>query len=156
VIACPTVTVELPYPGDGSGREILRALSSSKWAPMTSHPRVLDDVVELLVACPAFVGVTREAVTGLAAGAEISYVAAVEAPVTPALRGGLIVRDRDGRSVDMVGEGEFCAPEPDERLDPVEPSLVVWLPASAIDLAWSAPPDRLRQQLVRPRSCAAR
>jgi CBS domain-containing protein len=125
---------------------------------MDSHevpPEVLDDVVEFLVTCPAFIDVAREAVAGLAAGAEIGYVAAVEAPVTPALvvqRGGLIVRDRDGRSVDMVGEGEFCAPEPDERLDPIEPSLVVWLPANAIDLAWSAPPDRLQRALVQPRS----
>jgi signal-transduction protein with cAMP-binding, CBS, and nucleotidyltransferase domain len=80
-------------------------------------------------------------------------MAAVEQPVTPAFvvqRGGLLVRDADNRTVDMVAQGEFCAPEPDQRLDPVEPSLVVWLPERAIDLAWSAAMERLHESVVEP------
>jgi CBS domain-containing protein len=116
-------------------------------------PEVLDDVIDLVVACPAFVGVSRDAIAALAKDAEIGYVAAVEQPVTPALvvqRGGLLIRDSDDRTVDMVAEGEFCAPEADERLDPIEPSLVVWLPVRAIDLAWSAPPAQLQHVVGQP------
>jgi CBS domain-containing protein len=116
-------------------------------------PEVLDDVVDLLLACPAFVGVARDKLIRLASGAEISYVTQIDQPVTSALvvqRGGLLIRDAGGRSVDMVAEGEFSAPEPDERIDPVEPSLVVWLPERAIDLAWSAPPDRIQHAIVEP------
>lgn len=114
---------------------------------------VLDDIVDLLVACPAFVGVDREVLAGLAAEAEIAYVDRVTDPVTPALviqRGGVIVRDGADRTVDMVAHGEFCAPARDERLDPIEPSMVVWLPDRAIDIAWSAAPDRLTSLLDRP------
>jgi CBS domain-containing protein len=114
---------------------------------------VLDDVVELLAACPAFVGVRRDHLASLAAEAEIAYVDEAAAPTSPALvvqRGGLVVRDDADRTVDMVGQGEFSAPSGDERLDPVEPSMVVWLPERAIDLAWSARPDQLAHLLDRP------
>ena len=114
---------------------------------------VLDDVVELLVACPAFVDVGRDDLADLAAVAEIAYVDRVTAPLTPALvvqRGGLVVRDDDGRTVDLVGKAEFSAPEPGQRLDPIEPSMVVWLPDRAIDLAWSATPGTLAEVLARP------
>jgi CBS domain-containing protein len=114
---------------------------------------VLDDVVELLTACPAFVGVERDHLAALAAEAEIAYVDEVAPPTAPALvvqRGGLVVRDDTDRTVDMVGQGEFSAPSGDELLDPVEPSMVVWLPERAIDLAWSARPDQLAHLLDRP------
>ncbi|HEX6257114.1 MAG TPA: DUF294 nucleotidyltransferase-like domain-containing protein [Euzebyales bacterium] len=114
---------------------------------------VLDDVVELLAACPAFVGVHRDRLASLAAESEIAYVDEVTAPTLPALvvqRGGLVVRDDADRTVDMVGQGEFSAPSGSERLDPVEPSMVVWLPEHAIDLAWSAQPDQLARLLDRP------
>jgi CBS domain-containing protein len=114
---------------------------------------VLDDVVELLIACPAFVGVPRDHVASLAAEAEIAYVDQITTPTLPALvvqRGGLVVRDDADRTVDMVGQGEFSAPSDDERLDPVEPTMVVWLPERAIDLAWSAQPDQLSRLLDRP------
>jgi CBS domain-containing protein len=116
-------------------------------------PEVPDDVLDLLLACPAFAGVPREALVRLAAGAQVAYVTAIQAPVTSALvvqRGGLLIRDVDGRTAEMVAQGEFSAPEPDERIDPVEPSLVVWLPERAIDLAWSAPLDRLQPAVVEP------
>lgn len=116
-------------------------------------PEVTDDIVDLLSACPAFLGVATDDLAVLAAEAEISYVARVQPRVTPALvvqRGGLVIRDARDRTIDMVAEGEFCAPEADERLDPVEPSLVVWLDERAIDLAWSAPPDRLQRAVIRP------
>lgn len=121
--------------------------------PQQVPPEVTDDIVDLLRACPAFVGVTVDALAELAAEAEIGYVAAVEPPVTPALvvqRGGVMIRDDQDRAVDLVAQGEFCAPEADERLDPVEPSLVLWLPERALDLAWSAPPDRLQQVVLQP------
>jgi CBS domain-containing protein len=114
---------------------------------------VLDDVVDLLAACPAFVGVGRDVLAGLAGEAEIAYVDGVTGPVTPALvvqRGGLIVRDGLDRTVDMVARGEFSAPADDERLDPIEPSMVVWLPDRAIDIAWSAARHQLTQVLDRP------
>jgi CBS domain-containing protein len=116
-------------------------------------PEVLDDIVDLLRACPAFVGVASDDLAALAAESEISYVDAVAPRVTPALvvqRGGLMIRDPHDRSVDLVAQGEFCAPEADERLDPVEPSLVLWLPERALDLAWSAPREHLPQVLTRP------
>lgn len=116
-------------------------------------PEVLDDVTELLVACPAFIDVARDALADLAREAEIAYVATIEQRVTPAFvvqRGGLVIRDAADRTVDMVGQGEFCAPDADERLDPVEPSLVVWLPERALDLAWTAPPEQLQRSVVQP------
>jgi CBS domain-containing protein len=116
-------------------------------------PEVLDDVIDLLVSCPAFVGVSRDALAALANDAEIGYVASVEEPVMPAFvvqRGGVLIRDSENRTLDMVAEGEFCAPEADEVLDPVEPSLVVWLPSRAIDLAWSAPPTQLQHVVGQP------
>ncbi len=116
-------------------------------------PEVLDDVVDLLVACPAFVGVARQLLRSLAAEAEIAYLDDTTAALTPAFvvqRGGIVIRDDDTRTVDMVAEGEFCAPATDECLDPVEPSLVVWLPEHAIDLAWSAARDLLVEALDRP------
>lgn len=114
---------------------------------------VLDDIVDLLAACPAFVGIDRDVLAGLAGEAEVAYVDGVTSPTTPALvvqRGGLIVRDRSDRTVDLVARGEFSAPAVDERLDPIEPSMVVWLPDRAIDIAWSAAPDLLTQVLDRP------
>jgi CBS domain-containing protein len=114
---------------------------------------VLDDVVDLLVACPAFVSVERDELASLAAEAEIAYVDEVTTALTPALvvqRGGLVVRDDADRTVDVVGRGEFCAPDDDERLDPLEPSMVVWLPERAIDLAWSATPGTLVELFARP------
>lgn len=114
---------------------------------------VLDDLVDLLLACPAFVGVARAALAELAAEAEIGYLAAEAERVTPALvvqRGGLLVRDAAGRTLDVVAQGEFCAPEAGERLDPLEPSLVVWLPERAIDLAWSAPPEEVQRVALAP------
>ena len=117
-------------------------------------PEVLDDIVDLLAACPAFAGVGAEDLAALARDGEIGYVAEVGPPVTPALvvqRGGVVVRDARDRTVDLVSQGEFCALEAGERLDPVEPSLVLWLPERAIDLAWSAPPDDLQRVVARPR-----
>jgi CBS domain-containing protein len=120
-------------------------------------PEVVDDIIDLLMSCPAFAGLSHDTVVALARDAEIGYVAAVEQPAMPAFvvqRGGVLIRDGDDRTVDMVTQGEFCAPEADERVDPMEPSLVVWLPSRAIDLAWSAPPMRVQHvvgQPVRPR-----
>lgn len=108
---------------------------------------VLDDVVDLLATCPAFVGVDRADLAGLARDVEIASLAVPGPALTQALvvqRGALVVRDRGGRTVDLVAPGEFCAPAADQRLEPIEPSLVVWLPGRAVALAWSAPPDRLR------------
>lgn len=114
---------------------------------------VLDDLVDLFVACPAFLGVDRQALHGLAAESQIAYVDEVAEPVSPALvvqRGGVVIRDDADRTVDMVAQGEFCAPAATERLEPVEPSMIVWLPERAIDLAWSATPDQLTHVLERP------
>lgn len=114
---------------------------------------VLDDVVDLLVACPAFVGVERADLEGLAAEAEIAYVDRAGTALTPALvvqRGGLVVRDDAGRTVDLVGQGGFSAPDAASQLDPIEPSMVVWLPERAIDHAWSATPGTLVELFARP------
>ena len=116
-------------------------------------PAALDDIIDLLVSCPAFVGVSRDAVATLANDAAIGHVTTVAQPVMPAFvvqRGGVLIRDPNDRTVDMVGQGEFCAPEADERVDPVEPSVVVWLPARAIDLAWSAPPTQVQHVVGQP------
>jgi CBS domain-containing protein len=132
-----------------------RAIVGERGAMTADHlpQEVLDDVVDLLAACPAFIGVGREMLVGLAAEAEIAYVDRITAPTMPALvvqRGGLVVRDGAERTVDLVGTGEFSAPVDGERLDPIEPSMVVWLPDRAIDLAWSAARDQLTTVLDRP------
>lgn len=114
-------------------------------------PEVLADVVDTLVACPAFTGVAREDLAALARRSEIAYLAEVADPVTRALvvlRGGLAVRDERDRSADLVGEGEYAALAAGERVAPVESCLVLWLPEAARDLAWSAPADRLPSRLL--------
>lgn len=118
-------------------------------------PEVLADVVDTLVGCPAFTGVARDELAAVARRAEIAYLADVADPVSEALvvlRGGLVVRDEQGRSADMVGEGEYAALGAGERVAAVESCLVLWLPEAARDLAWSVPADRLpRRLLVRER-----
>ncbi len=113
-------------------------------------PEVLADVVDTLVACPAFTGVPRRELAALAGRAEIAYLAGVADPVTRALvvlRGGLAVRDDRDRSADLVGEGEYAALAADERVAAVDSCLVLWLPESARDLAWSVAADRLPRRL---------
>ncbi len=119
----------------------------------TLPPEVLDDLVDLLVSCPAFVGVDRGRLSPLAHQAQIAYVAAAEKPLTRALvvqRGALMVRDQQGRSVDMVAEGEFASPAADEKVEPVESALVAWLPERALDLAWSVPASELPARAISP------
>jgi CBS domain-containing protein len=116
-------------------------------------PDALSGIVDLLASCPAFAGLSHDAVAALARDAEVRSVATVEQPAMPAFvvqRGGVLIRDGDDRTVDMVAQGEFCAPEADEWVDPMEPSLLVWLPSRAIDLAWSAPPTREQHVVGQP------
>ena len=116
-------------------------------------PEVLADITDVLEACPAFLGVGKPELAGLASAAEIDYLAAERDPVTPAfvvLRGAVYLRDADGHSVDVVAQGEYAAPSAGERLAPVESSLVVWLPEAARDLAWSLPADELPRRLTQP------
>ncbi len=121
-------------------------------------PEVLADVVDTLVACPAFTGVPRGDLAALARRAEIAYLAGVEEPHTDALvvlRGGLALHDEQDRATDLVGEGEYAAPAPGERVAAVESCLVLWLPEGARELAWSVPASRLpRRLLVRERPVA--
>ncbi|MGI8574461.1 MAG: hypothetical protein ACR2MA_03775 [Egibacteraceae bacterium] len=112
-------------------------------------PEVTDDLTRLLRACPAFLGVEETALRGLAARAEILYLAHPRhaGDVGTALvveRGSVLVRDAEGRSVDLVGEGEFAAPDGEAVLEPVEESLLVVLTEGALVLAWSAPAEQLR------------
>lgn len=105
-------------------------------------PEVLADVTDLLAACPAFRGVDRVELRRLAAEGEIGYVASAGPPERPALvvmRGGLLLRDAEGRAVDAVNQGEYAAPAAGHVVEPVESGLVVWLPDRARDLAWSVP-----------------
>jgi CBS domain-containing protein len=114
-------------------------------------PEVLADVTDLLAACPAFRGVDRGALRGLATDSEIGYLATSGPPERPALvvmRGGLTLRDRDGRAVDVVNQGEYAAPADGQVVEPVESGLVLWLPERARDLAWSVPVTDLAQVRV--------
>jgi CBS domain-containing protein len=116
-------------------------------------PEVLADITDVLEACPAFLGVSREQLARLASAAEIDYLAGERDPLTPAfvaLRGAVYLRDADGHTVDVVAQGEYAAPSAGERVAPVESGLVVWLPESSKDLAWSLPADELPRRLVQP------
>ncbi|MEZ5093173.1 DUF294 nucleotidyltransferase-like domain-containing protein [Nocardioides sp.] len=116
-------------------------------------PEVLADITDVLEACPAFLGVHRADLAGLAAAAEIDYLAAAREPLSPAfvvLRGAIYLHDADGRSVDVVAQGEYAAPSAGEQLVPVDSALVVWLPESSRDLAWSLPADELPRRLTQP------
>jgi CBS domain-containing protein len=118
---------------------------------------VLDDVVELLAACPAFTGVERPDLERLAHQAEIAYVApdtrvddAVRDRPLVVQRGALRIYDAAGRTVDLVAAGQFHAPLRQGRVEPLEAGLVVLLPTAAIDLAWSASPALLRAMVLDP------
>ncbi len=114
-------------------------------------PETVEDVLRLLVGCPAFLGSAEEDLAGLAQAAELVYVAqgddvardAQDAPLV-VLRGALMVRDEQGRSVDLVAAGEFHAAVPGTRCEAIEPALIVLLPETALGLAWSSPPAYLR------------
>lgn len=125
--------------------------SSSPWRSETT-----EDLLELLSACPAFTGVELARLERLAAAAEIAYLPTA-APVPGdayrtlvVQRGALLVTGPSGATVDLVARGEFWAPAERHRLEPVEDSLVVLLPDEAVDLAWSAPHDKLRPPPLRP------
>lgn len=114
-------------------------------------PETVEDVLRLLAACPAFLGAAEEDLAGLARAAELVYVpqGADVADVAGdallvVLRGTLMVRDERGRSVDLVAAGEFHAAVPGTRREAIEPALLVLLPDTAFDLAWSAASTSLR------------
>jgi CBS domain-containing protein len=114
-------------------------------------PETVEDILRLLVGCPAFLGLEEADLAGLAQAAEPVYVPqgadvaneAGDAPLV-VLRGALIVRDEQGHSVDLVAAGEFHAAVPGTRCEAIEPALLVLLPATAMDLAWSAPATYLQ------------
>ncbi len=115
-------------------------------------PEVLADVTDLLAACPAFGGVPRGDLERLTRAARIGRVAGSTAPLSPALvvmRGGVYVQDAQGRTLEVVATGEYAAPAEGETLQPAEPTLVVWLPDEARDLAWT-PTARARPAAVSP------
>ncbi|HUH08432.1 MAG TPA: DUF294 nucleotidyltransferase-like domain-containing protein [Egibacteraceae bacterium] len=113
-------------------------------------PEEFEDVVEVLERCPAFAGVSRELLTTLSSQSEIVYIGEGE-PLPPRVsarplvieRGALLIRDEDGRTIDLVAEGEFHAPSPAERAEAVGSVLALVLTDDAIASAWSAPPLRL-------------
>lgn len=124
---------------------------------VAGSPEVLTDLVGFLDECPAFAGVDGARLERLAARAEIAYVPegdeVDEALLDSALvvqRGALLARDAGGRTIDLVATGDFRAPASGERLEAVASSLVVVVPADAVDLAWSVPARDLRARL-RPR-----
>lgn len=126
-------------------------MEAADWGEETA-----EDLLVLLTACPAFTGVEPARLEQLVRSAEIVYLPGSSPAPAEAhrklvvQRGALLVLDPAGATVDLVGQGEFCAPSPAHRLQPVEDSLVVLLPDEAVDLAWSAPPSRLRTSAVRP------
>lgn len=106
-------------------------------------PEVLADLVDLLAGCRAFEGVPRQQLRGAARGIEVGYLAAAEDAPGPlvVMRGALRVLDPAGTVVDVVDEGEYAAPGPSARVEPVTSALVAWLDESAGALAWSAARD---------------
>ncbi|MBW3602466.1 MAG: CBS domain-containing protein [Actinobacteria bacterium] len=118
--------------------------------PGSVVPEALEDVVRLLAACPAFTAVADADLVELARDARIAYVAEGDAvraedAAHPLVvqRGALLVTDAEGRRTDLASAGEYVAPGPG-RLQAVEAALLVLLPESATDLAWSASPEQLR------------
>ncbi len=112
-------------------------------------PEVLADVTDLLANCPAFAGVDRGALSEVVRGAEIGRVRASTMPATSTLvvmSGAVFVLDGEGRHLEAVATGEYAALADGEAVEPVEPTLVVWLPDAARALAWrrtSTPAPRL-------------
>lgn len=114
-------------------------------------PETIEDVLRLLEGCPAFLGVDRNELEGLAHAAELIYVAlgkdagaaAGSVPLV-VMRGALLVRDSGNRTVDLVAAGEYHMPTSGSSLEAIEAALLVLLPDDAVALAWSAAPDRLR------------
>lgn len=107
-------------------------------------PEVLTDLVDLLAACRALEDVPRPELGRLARGAEVVYLAhATASSGSPlvVMRGGLRVLGAGGEVVDVVDAGEYAAPAPGTRLEPVGSALVVRLPEAARALAWSASRD---------------
>ena len=107
-------------------------------------PEVLSDLVDLLARCPAFEGVPRDRLLGLARGSAVAYLALAEEPATEALvvmRGEVRLLDPDGDVVDVADAGEYAAPAPGSRVEPVSSALVVWLPEDARAVAWTAARD---------------
>ena len=105
-------------------------------------PEVLSDLVDLLARCPAFEGVPRDRLLGLARGSAVAYLALAEEPATEALvvmRGEVRLLDPDGDVVDVADAGEYAAPAPGSRVEPVSSALVVWLPEDARAVAWTGP-----------------
>lgn len=113
---------------------------------------VTEDLVDLLADCPAFVGVERARLVPLVREATLVYVAGDSAVADldrpfVVQRGALLVRDADGRAVDLVAEGEYHRPGAGATAEAVEAALVLLLPGAAADLAWSAAPRRLTAAL---------
>ena len=106
-------------------------------------PEVLADLVDLLAGCRAFEGVPREQLRGAARGIEVGYLAAAGPAPGPlvVMRGALRVLDPAGTVVDVVDEGEYSAPGPSARVEPVTSALVAWLDEGAGSLAWSGARD---------------
>ncbi|WP_370324020.1 DUF294 nucleotidyltransferase-like domain-containing protein [Euzebya sp.] len=118
--------------------------------PQAGAPdEVVEDLVDLLVDCPAFAGVPRRELVTLVRGSALSYAAADQAvddvtgPVV-VQRGGLLVRDDAGLAVDLVAAGEYHRPTEGEALTAVQATLLLRLPADAAVHAWSNPPADLR------------
>jgi CBS domain-containing protein len=58
------------------------------------------------------------------------------------MSGGLQVRDESGRSIDMVGTGEFWVPTPGHTATAMSATIFLLLPDHAIDLAWEGDAGR--------------
>lgn len=105
---------------------------------------MLADLTELLLACPAFRGVEHDRVQDLVPECQIARLAEASPPVTGVLvvmRGGVLVRDAQGRALEAAGTGELVVIDDDRTVDPAAPTLVVWLPERARELTWSVPPS---------------
>ena len=103
-------------------------------------PEVLAELVDLLAGCRAFEGVPRERLRTVGRGIQVAYLAAAEEPLGAlvVVRGELRVLDAAGVVVDVVDAGEYAAPGPSTRVEPVTSALVAWLGEDARALAWSA------------------
>lgn len=101
---------------------------------------VVEDLVDLLAACRAFEGVDRVRLREAARSIEVGYLAGPEQPTGAlvVMRGELRVLDAEGVVVDVIDEGEYAAPAPSTRVEPVTSALVAWLGDQTRALAWSA------------------
>ncbi|HUG83152.1 MAG TPA: hypothetical protein VMM13_01240, partial [Euzebya sp.] len=94
---------------------------------------VAQDLVDMLLRCPAFADVDRMALARVVRAASLRYAAAdtgvpdLDSPFV-VQRGALLVYDAQGRTTDLIAAEEFHQPNAGERMQALDGTLILILP----------------------------